>query len=247
MVYMGLPATENTTLETFTRTFRNHGYMAGWSDYRGAPLWVAYKLYHKRKSATGKRPQRFSGDWRNLFLTSHDTYTGSRYDRGHMAPNHAMALLYGRSAQLDSFLMTNIVPQTPELNQQLWRRLEEIELDRFAREFGEVWVVTGPVYDEERQMMPGWPPLVEIPDAFYKIYIVPEEHGLKALAFVLPQSATRDQPLGRYAVPVDIVEEITGLDFFPDLEDGREAALERELRLGQWPLPPKERAIPRYR
>jgi len=62
-----------------------------------------------------------------------------------MAPNYAISTLYGKSSQLDSFLMTNITPQKPNLNRKIWQRLEEIEIKYFTKLSDEIYVYTGTI------------------------------------------------------------------------------------------------------
>lgn len=219
---------------TFTRTLRNHGFMLGYSDLRGNPLWVTYALTTPpTDSERLKRPSRFTADWRSINRVSHEDYTGGGYDRGHMAPNHAISLEYGREGQLDSFLMTNVTPQKANLNERLWERLEELELDQFAKQFGKVWVVDGPIFDPPNERMhSSW--RVEIPDAFYKIIVAPDSK--KVLAFIMPQSVRGDEPLDHYLTSVDSIEKRTGLDFFPDLDDAEENRLEAEIDPTPWRL-----------
>ncbi|MFT5063437.1 MAG: endonuclease G [Gammaproteobacteria bacterium] len=98
--------------------------MVGYSEIRKKALWVVYKLDTKASKKSGKRPSGFKIDGRSSARVSHDDYTGSGYDPGHMALNHAIAINYGRSDQVATFAMTNITPQKDKLNQKLWQRLE---------------------------------------------------------------------------------------------------------------------------
>ena len=50
----------------------------------------------------------------------------SGYDRGHMAPNYAIDTVFGERAHKQTFLMSNIVPQRPELNQGPWKEIEQV-------------------------------------------------------------------------------------------------------------------------
>jgi endonuclease G len=228
MAYLGLPEARWEQPLTWTRVFRNHGYMAGYSELRGDPLWVVYALSPAPEDAPRlKRPGRFSADWRSLSHVGHDDYDRSHYDRGHLAPNHAISVLYGREGQLDTFLMTNIVPQTAELNERVWERLEEAELDRLAPRFGKLWVVTGPVFEGGVERLKS-SFRVEVPDACYKIYALPRPPGEapKLLAFVIPQKVKGGEPLDRFLTSVDEVERLTGLDFFPELDPRLEPGAE---------------------
>jgi endonuclease G len=160
-------------------------------------------------------------------------YNDSGYALGHLAPHHAIGLVYGQEGQQDAYRMTNATPQKPSLNDKLWERLEELELNPFAKQFGKIWVTTGPIFD---------PPLerlhtssrVEVPDAFYKIIVAPE--AKKMLALVIPQTVRGDEPLEHYLTSVDAIEKRTGLDFFQELDDAEENRLEAAVDPEPWHL-----------
>lgn len=238
LLYQGAPqADDGSNIDTWFRIFRNHGFILGYSDLRGNPLWVEYALTPEVNTPSLKRPNRFETDWRGINRVSHDSYQKSGYDRGHMAPNYAMSHLYGRAGQADSFLMTNITPQKSKLNQQLWQHLEETEIKQFAKNFGKVWVITGPVFSGTvERLSSDW--LVEIPDAFYKIYITEAAPGKPpvALAFLVPQTVNGKEPLAQFATSIDNIEAQTGLDFFAQLDDRTEAALEAAVKPQSWNL-----------
>ncbi|MDD5036911.1 MAG: DNA/RNA non-specific endonuclease [Methylococcaceae bacterium] len=245
MAWMGLPqVTDWKNPMTWNRTLRNHGFLVGYSDLRGNPLWVTYALTPPPADAPRlKRPAHFSTDWRGINRVSHEDYTKGGYDRGHMAPNHAISTVYGREGQLDTFLMTNVTPQKANLNEKLWERLEELELDQYAKQFGRIWVVTGPIFDPPlERMRSSW--RVEIPDAFYKIIVAPE--AKKMLAFIMPQTVRGDEPLDHYLTSVDAIEKRTGLDFFQELDDPTENRLEAEVDPESWRLQALARLPGRY-
>lgn len=233
MVFQGIP--KEMSSASFTRIFRNSAYMVGYSDLRGNPLWVVYKLSPLPENAVHlKRPESFHADWRNLGVIASEAYTNSGYDRGHMAPNHAIALLYGKTAQEETFLMTNITPQKPSLNQKLWQELEAKELDLFAPKFKTLWVYTGPLFEAKSKRLKN-SSFVEIPEAFYKIYVGIEGNGeLKTLALIIPQNAKATDRLEKYVVSIDEVERRSGFDFLHELDDRVENVLESEIDMRGW-------------
>ena len=247
--YKGLPTAQGWQSTTWTRVLRNDAFMLGYSDLRGNPLWVTYRLHAVPDGARHyARPKSFGRDWRALDAVGPDDYTDSGYDRGHLAPNYAISRLYGRNAQLQTFLMTNITPQRPNLNRKLWQRLEEVEIDAFAPHFKELWVITGPVFDADIERLRG-SALVEIPDACYKIFAAPGAGPGGApllLAFIMPQQVKGDEPLDRFVTSVDEVEARTGLDFFPDLDDATEQRVEAEVNPPAWQLKQVARLPARY-
>lgn len=236
MSYMGVPkligqpATGN-----WSHVLRNQGYMLEYSESLKNPLWVTYQVGDK-KYKSGKRPSSFSKDWRSIASVSHDNYTHSGYDRGHMAPNYVIASRYGRTAQLETFLMTNISPQKPNLNQKSWQRLEELVANDFSEWHGPFWVVTGPIFDEN-------PPTlkhsnVPIPKAFYKILIKPSSVDMppKALAFIFPQNTKGNASLMSLVTTIDDIQQQTGIDFFHKLDDEMETRLESNITPEAWRL-----------
>ncbi len=234
MVFQGIPKATRDGLQTFIRIFRNDAFMVGYSDIRGNPLWVVYKLSAPKASQPLKRPENFTSDWRNFGVIGTSDYTNSGYDRGHMAPNRAIAQLYGKKAQEETFLMTNITPQKPSLNQKLWQRLESLEFEVFTQKFKSVWVYTGPLFNTNVKRLKSsyW---VEIPDAFYKIYVgIQADGSLKTLAFVIPQNAKANTPLEKFIVSIDTVEKSSGFDFLHTLEDGIENELEKQTQKEGW-------------
>ncbi|SDM00432.1 endonuclease G [Franzmannia pantelleriensis] len=235
LVWMGVPTWESPTPTSLHRVLRNDGFLVGWSDLRVNPLWVSYSLHAVDEPSAGPRPN-FQRDWRTLWPIAPDSYFGSGYDRGHLAPNYAIAVVHGAEAQSQSFLMSNISPQRPDLNRRLWQRLEEAVIDHFVPRFGVVQVITGPVFPERfMDNLFNRVGLVEIPEAFYKILLVPAEQPL-ALAFIMPQEVAGDEPLGDYLVSIDEVEARTGLNFFPNLPAAEAQRLESRVVTDGWGL-----------
>lgn len=245
--FKGLPqAQRGLNFSTWNRTLTNQAFLVGYSDKRGNPLWVSYKLTSVPENAPRlKRPTRFTSDWRTINRVNHQDYDKSGYDRGHLAPNYAISSLYGKEAQLETFLLTNISPQKPNLNRKLWQRLEEIEIKYFTQLSSTIWVITGPVFDDKIEYLKS-AHNVEIPDAFYKVYAMQKDNNIYLLAFLMPQTVKGNEPLDRYLVTVDKIEELSGLDFFHELSDTEENALESTLNSTTWNLTAVSRIPGRY-
>lgn len=229
--YGGFPA---QGLKVFGRVkvLENRGYTVGYSESMKNPLWVSYRIFDVSKLESGKRESRFSVDSRTRAQVSHSDYTHSGFDRGHMAPNYGIATRYGPEAQKETFLMSNIIPQTPGVNRYPWKDLEMRVAKRYGRYFHEVWIVTGPVFQGEiRKLDSGVP----IPSAYYKIII--DEHGdeLRVLAFLVPRKLPPYTRIKTCMVSIDEIEQVTDLDFFSDLPDAVEAELESEKATRLWP------------
>lgn len=243
MAYMGVPKTQNNW-QNLTHTLRNDAYMVGYSERLGNPLWVTYQVTQQHKRI-GKRPK-FEADWRSLRHVTWADYRGSGYDRGHMAPNYLIGSRYGREAQKQTFLMTNITPQKHRFNSKIWQRLEEVSADVFSKHFKSFWVVTGPIFATKPKSLKGTS--IAIPKAFYKIFLRPAENGKPpiALAFIMPQTAKPKDSLLKYVVSIDEVEKQTGIDFFWQLDDTVENTLEAHSNSQAWGLPAVANRPSRY-
>lgn len=246
MSYMGVPEGEDD-LKNLVHILRNKAFLVGYSERLGNPLWVTYKIIPKKYKRIGKRPP-FQPDWRSPFPVKTEDYTGTHYDRGHLAPNYVIASRYGREAQKETFLMTNITPQKGRLNRKLWQRLEEVAANYFSKWYSEVWVITGPIFDSHPKRFKK-SPRVAIPNAFYKIFIrpgTPEHPEPKMLAFIMPQTASPKASLMKYVVSVDAVEAATGIDFNAELPDVIENKVEARSHPEQWRLKQVAKLKSRY-
>lgn len=218
----------------WVRILKSPGFYTGYSEWRGAPLWVAYRSGWVENPAGPPRPERFTRDWRVFHQPGPRALSGSGYGRGHLAPNYAISRLYGRQAQLATFRMTNIVAQRPDMNRGVWQRIEELETDAWSREAEQFWVVTGPVFDDVREWVGQG---VEVPDALYRVLLARTPGGeWQALSFIVPQSAPPRADLRRYVTTVDAVEARIGFDLFPGLEPGLEARIEAATPSAFWRL-----------
>jgi endonuclease G len=216
----------------------NDAYLVGYDEQRGNPAWCAYRVFEAKKEAPD-RPESFETDRRTRARVATELYVRSGFDRGHMAPNHAIAVCYGAAAQAQTFLMSNVVPQRHGLNAGVWKSLEQRVLKRYTRQFGDVWVVCGPVYysDNPKRLAAKKRGVVPaIPDAFFLIVVDREEASgaLRSLAFLVPHEDSPKNDPKRYLVSIDAVEQATGLDFFSRLPETAQFALEARVAKTAW-------------
>ncbi|MFX4408632.1 DNA/RNA non-specific endonuclease, partial [Acinetobacter baumannii] len=85
------------------------------------------------------------------------------YDRGHMSPNCDMPT---KDSQFDSFSLSNMVPQAPKNNQEVWRKLEDATRAVVTKQKQDAYVVTGPIFEGQRLKTIGRG--VIVPSAVYK-------------------------------------------------------------------------------
>ena len=118
-------------------------------------------------------------------------YQGSGYDRGHMsaAANQPSAV-----SMVDSFALSNMVPQNPAHNRDVWARLESDVRQYAQRAPGNVYVFSGPLHENKSTKKIG-PGKVWVPSHLFKLMY--DETNQIAWAYVLPNraNASLTQPL----------------------------------------------------
>lgn len=187
--------------------------------------WVYYLLDLRDKVSGVERTNRFRTDPEiySGSATSSD-YTGSGYDRGHLCPAADMA--FSPVAMDETFYMSNISPQVPAFNRGIWKRLEE-KVRQWAKQ-EKIYVVTGPVFKENKGSIGR---KITVPGYYYKIVYSPGKQQM--IAFLLPNGKA-ETDLYSFVVPVDSIETVTGIDFFPQLPDTLQMRLEAHSDCKRW-------------
>lgn len=191
--------------------------------------WVAYLLPAEHALNMHERRNNFRAD-PDLATGSAlpADYTRSGYDRGHLAP--AADFDYDRKALSESFFMTNISPQLPAFNRGGWKGLED-QVRKWATEYDSLHVVTGPVLEQGLKKIGD--NRVSVPKYFYKIILDSRQPEVKMIGFLMPNKKITRGPWP-YVVTVDSIEQLTGLNFFPQLPDILEDSLESMIQTSYW-------------
>lgn len=214
---------------------RHTGYALSFDTIHHNPFWVAWELTRQESKGRVGRADEFVEDPSipSRHAVRPSTYSGSGYSRGHMCP--AGDQKWSEDAMNESFYMSNMCPQTFELNKLWWDWLERAER-QWAADEGSVYIVCGPIYDEGRTVKNVNKRntfFVGIPHRFFKVILSTRKGHEKALAFVYRNDAS-DQPLESCLCTVDEVEALTGYDFFSGLADPLEDRLEAHSSLLDW-------------
>lgn len=219
----GVPGTADTIVE-------REGYALGYIEKHEQPAWVQYIMTADEVSRrAAKRGDDFRPDPEipTGSATPQD-YTRSGYDRGHLAP--AADMSFSVRTMSESFYMSNMSPQAPQFNRGIWSKLEK-QVRHFAKRERRIVVVTGPILPKEKTITIG-ANRVTVPEFYYKVIYdtTPPE---KMIGFVLPNKGSKAD-LRTFAVTVDRVEELTGLDFFSEVPQPKQEQLERTITVESW-------------
>ena len=230
--FAGTPVRTGAPAPTDIAVLDRGEFKIGWSPKLRHPVWVAYHVPAAATFDEGRRPN-FTKDRDAKDSPPAAAYDKSGYDRGHMAPNHAIVTRFGEAVQKQTFLMSNIAPQSPQLNRGIWRDVEHRIADLWTARWGEIWVIVGCISDEANETLSGTN--IDVPRQFYQIVVAQDGTQVKAFAVLFDQ----DVPWGawptRYLISIDDLERRTGLDFMPELESFMEP-LEAELPTRLWPI-----------
>ena len=135
-------------------------------------------------------------------------YAGAGYDRGHIAP--AADMPFSAQAMSESFFLTNMMPQDPGNNRGIWKYTEEY-VRFWADQYGEVYVISGPLYTQNATKVIGNG--VRVPDYVWKIVIDPKRS--RAITFLFPNQKLDPKQLDNYISTISEIEHLTGINFSP--------------------------------
>ena len=212
------------------RVIVHKGYTVSYNADWKIPNWVAYELTDVEVAGEEPRAKKFVPDPMvpKYESATTDDYKNSGWDRGHMAP--AADMKWDLQAMKESFYLSNVCPQNHNLNGGVWKDLEEQVRDLAAQK-GSIYVVCGPIVNADYQTIGA--NNVVIPSAFFKVLLQEENGKIYTIGFVYENVAGR-RPMSTYAMTVDEVEELTGIDFFPSLPDKIEKRVEAEVDFTKW-------------
>lgn len=179
------------------------------------PIWAAEHLSADRINQAGgsnrPKPGPFHEDRRlpqEVRSRLSDYHSASQtYDRGHMAPDGDMPDL---EAKKSSFTLANMIPQAACNNEGVWEQIEATTR-QLATTDGELYVVTGPIFDQIPPAMIG-DDQVAVPTRIFKaIYDV----SRKSAVVIVTRNVNDDQSFAVMSV-ADLTN-VVGIDVFPSL------------------------------
>jgi len=180
-------------------------------------------------------------------ITSRD-YDDCGFDRGHMCPPADRSVT--KTDSDSTFVMTNILPQSPELHRNAWNQ-EEIYLRGLADAGSRLHIIAGPA-GEGGEGSRGLATSiangqVNVPAYCWKIAVVEPDTGkddiqeitaaARVIATMMPNDTTPGLEWGQYRTTVARIELKTGLHFFGALPDDVARALETKIDTAALPPP----------
>ena len=208
---------------------RHAHYLLSYQEPYEQAEWVAYVLNKSHLTYDNRKRPYFiedpkvkskSADWRN--------YKNSGYDRGHLCP--AGDRRFSKSAYDETFYTSNISPQNREFNAGIWNQLEQ-KVRYWTKTYGEVYVITAGILEKGLDEIGEED--VDVPNQFYKIVARKQGNTLKTIAFLMPNKPS-NKSLQSFAVSVDKLEKLSGIDFFENLSKSEQRRIEKKIQLNDW-------------
>lgn len=206
------------------------GYTVSYNHHTLCPNWVAYELTKQETDGTLPRDDNFcqdpdiSGNQADL-----SDYRGSGWDRGHLAP--AADMKWSKQAMDECFYLSNMCPQNHTFNAGAWEKTEKMGR-RLAKNLGNVYIVTGPIFDKHEHGTIG-DNQVQVPDSFFKAFLVQKNNAYHAIAFIMKNSEEK-QNLKQSAVTVDSLETVIKRDLFCNLPEETQNQAESRINWHIW-------------
>ena len=209
----------NQKLTAKTREVCYSGFAIKHSGVTRTPLYAAEHLTRERmlQGKGMKRQSKFHPDEnipRSERAELHH-YAKSGYDRGHVAPS---ADMFDVQSQFECFTLANMVPQVPENNRGPWEGIESA-VRMMAKSKGDIYVVTGPIYQGNNIEQIGG--AVMVPTKLFKAVYDPQRK--EAGAYLIDNTADA-QP---EKISIAELEKITGISIFPSVEENVKSRLMR--------------------
>jgi endonuclease G len=203
--------------------------------------WIAFRFDNRSgKTTTGRSEEPFQPDPSIdvQYQRVQADFGRKGYDRGHICASADR--LYSEEANIQTFYYTNMSPQKNDFNIGMWRELEaKVQIWGRSNTFRDtLYVVKGGTIDKEDQILT----FIDndrskpVPKYYFMALLCKKGNGFKAIGFWLEhKSYSLPYSLAPYAVTIDHLEELTGLNFFHHLPDKLENSVESQLSLTAWP------------
>jgi endonuclease G len=240
---MGNPSDAKTNLANKDNyLLREQYFTMSYNDAKGTPNWVSWHL-SSDYLGTAKRRNRFTSDALlpdELSHITHNDYTNSGFQRGHMCPHSDRAA--NTDMSFATFVMSNVVPQSSACNEGSWESLEAYGRYLVKEKGKELFIIAGPIgrggegensktHEQVRAdtIADG---KITVPEKVFKVIMVVEdpENGsnptkwvnddTRLIAVIMPNDmSVKWDNWPQYRVSVKDVEEATGLNFFSAVGD----------------------------
>ncbi len=218
--------------QSFNFLMIKQSYALSYNNSKGCSNWVSWHLTTSWKG-NAKRCNCFASDKElpnNFYKVSTKDYTKTGFDRGHLCPSEDRDL--NDEFNAETFLMTNMIPQSPNLNRITW-----VALENYCRKLmdngNELYIITGG-YGTGGTGSKGYTEKIGnghiyVPSHCWKIIVVLPlgnndlqriTNNTRVIAVDIPNNQeVKSMPWYSYRTTINEIEEKTGYDFLNKVPD----------------------------
>jgi len=233
-------------------------YSVEWDYDINAQRWSCYQLYSSINYHSSYNVSRYYADNDGTlsatcqypndadlpvdYRFAEDPYKYSGYDHGHICPSADRQR--ATECNYQTFYITNMQPQTKVFNgsdkntpaeHSPWFRIED-RTRTWAGKFDTLYVCKGGVIGNSTKTIGSGSNKIPVPSYFFVALLGKKGSTYKAIGFWMEHvgSYTEKKPLSNYAVNIDQLERLTDFDFFCNLPDETENAVEKSYKASDW-------------
>ena len=219
-----------------------------WDCDKKAQRWTCYQMNAFTSHSNWSRDNWDNTEWHGdpfqedpdlpeQYRTTLTDYRGSGYDRGHICPSADR--LYSKEVNEQTYYLSNMQPQINGFNAGVWLTMENTLRNKWnTSTYRDVlYVCKGGTIDKSNQIATYTSNShLIVPKYFFAAVLAVKNGQYHALGLWFEHKANRDTNLRSYAVTIDQLEQLTGIDFFCNLPDDTETTVESKLDLNWWGL-----------
>ncbi|XP_075041130.1 endonuclease G, mitochondrial [Mixophyes fleayi] len=227
---VSLPPTSGITqfgLPGLSQLKTRQSYLLSYDPRLRGPAWVLEQLNGERLQGSADRRGcdfREDDSVHPYHRSTNADYRRSGFDRGHLAAaaNHK----WNQKAMDETFILSNVYPQNPNLNQNAWNNLEQY-CRGLTKSNRNVYVCSGPLFlprmEADGKMYVKYQVIgannVAVPTHFFKVVVLEKYNGeIELRPYVMPNCPIDDKiSLDRFLVPIESIERSAGLLFVPNI------------------------------
>lgn len=208
-------------------------YALSYNSRKGTANWVSWQLDKSWLGSTDRQNDFRPDDTlpEGFVKVTPTMYSGSGYDKGHITPSADRTKTTEDNSA--TFLMTNMMPQTPDNNRKTWEGLERYCRD-LVQEGKSLYIIAGPA-GSTGKLLKG---KVTIPKSTWKIAVVLDRpvtdvsnitKDTRVIAVNVPNREGISFDWKTYKVSVDDLEELTGYDFLTNVSKSIQDVIEAKI------------------
>lgn len=228
---LGVP-TDNDTTDDYLIV--RPQYVLSYNKNRNVPNWVSWNIDSAWYGAVERYKGSFISDTtlpQDFYRVRHSDYTNSGYDRGHMVRSEERTKTVDDNKS--TFLLTNIIPQRPDLNRGAWLDLERHCESLCKDSTKELFVISGGIFHTDNEIKD----TISIPDSCFKIIVIlnyGESLGsvtdtTHTIAVVMPNiNGIRNDEWQKYSTTIRRIEQSTGYDFLSNVSRSIQDVIENK-------------------